>query len=108
MLYTNKHVRYSRPSATWWPYAFADDFGIEVNIGTQRETFFAGCFSHIYYSDIGDFRHKDMIYEIGGKNKSFKQIKDIPNSKLVIDTDYTSDNKKIPLWLFGMTTQGKQ
>ena len=89
-------------------HAFADDFGIEVNIDTQRETFFAGCFSHIYYSDIGDFRHKDMIYEIGGKNKSFKQIKNIPDSKLVIDTDYTSDNQKIPLWLFGMITQGKQ
>jgi hypothetical protein len=41
-------------------------------------------------------------------NKSFKPIKDIPDSKLVIDTDYTSDNQKIPLWLFGMITQGKQ
>jgi len=42
-----------------------------------------------------------MIFEIGGKNKNFKQIKDVKNSYLVIDTDYTTQKNKIPLWLFG-------
>ena len=83
-------------------YAHSDEFGVEVNTGTVRETFFASCFSNIYYSDIGDFRVKDNIFEIGGKNKTFKQIKDIQKSYLVIDTDYTTDSRKIPLWIFGM------
>ena len=96
-------------------YTFSQQFGIEPEIGTVRETFFANCFDTIYYSDIGDFRVKETIFEIGGKNKSFKhagakrlnpavkrgQIKDIPNSYLVIDTDYTAELNKIPLWLFG-------
>ena len=86
-------------------HAYADEFGVEVNIGTARETFFASCFSEIFYSDIGDFRIKDKIFEIGGRNKTFKQIKDIEDSYLVIDTDYTTENRKIPLWLFGLTTR---
>lgn len=83
-------------------YAYGDEFGVEVNIGTARETFFANCFSDIFYSDIGDFRVKDLIFEIGGKSKTFKQIKDVKNSFLVIDTDYTTESRKIPLWLFGL------
>lgn len=83
-------------------YTYADEFGIESEIGTVRETFFASCFETIYYSDIGDFRVGDIIFEIGGKNKSFKQIKNIEKSYVVIDTDYTMDNHKIPLWLFGL------
>ena len=82
-------------------YTFADEFGVEVDIGTVRETFFVSCFEHIYYSDIGDFIADDIIYEIGGKNKKFTQIKDIQNSFIVIDTDYSMEKNKIPLWLFG-------
>jgi hypothetical protein len=45
--------------------------------------------------------HHD-VFEIGGKNKTFKQIKELQNSYLVIDIDYTTDARKRPLWLFGM------
>ena len=83
-------------------YAYADDFGIEVEIGTVRETFFASVFENIYYSDIGDFRVDKYIFEIGGRNKSFKQIKDVKNSFVVVDTDYTMEENRIPLWLFGL------
>lgn len=82
-------------------YTFADEFGVEVDIGTVRETFFVSCFETIYYSDIGDFVADGVIYEIGGKNKSFSQVKDIPNSYVVIDTDYSMEKNKIPLWMFG-------
>jgi len=82
-------------------YTYADEFGIEVNIGTVRETFFTSMFDNVYYSEFGDFRIDDYTFEIGGKNKSFKQIKDIKNSFVVIDTDYTIEKNKIPLWLFG-------
>lgn len=89
-------------------HAYGDEFGVEVNIGTARETFFANCFSDIFYSDIGDFRVKDLIFEIGGKSKTFKQIKDVKNSFLVIDTDYTTESHKIPLWLFGLIKKTSQ
>jgi len=83
-------------------YTFADDFGIDVDIGTVRESFFVSCFDRVYYSDIGDFIIDEKIFEIGDKNKTLKQIKDIKDSFLVIDTDYTSNERKIPLWLFGL------
>ena len=37
---------------------------------------------------------------VGGKNKTFSQIKDVKNSYLALDIDFTSNDKKIPLWLF--------
>jgi len=83
-------------------YTYADEFGVEVDIGTARETFFVSCFKNIYYSDVGDFKVDDMIFEIGGKNKKFQQIKDVKNSYLAVDTDYTTQKNKIALWLFGL------
>jgi predicted AAA+ superfamily ATPase len=75
-------------------YTYANKLFLEPNIGVIRETFFANCFENIFYSNIGDF-------EVGGKNKNFKQIKDINNSYLAVDIDFSTNNKKIPLWLFG-------
>jgi hypothetical protein len=50
----------------------------------------------------GDFLVDDKyLFEIGGKNKSFKQIKDIENSFVVEDDIEIDFNNKIPLWLFG-------
>lgn len=83
-------------------YTFADEFGIEVETGTVRESFFVSCFDKVHYSDIGDFVVQDRIFEIGGKNKTLKQIKEVKNSFLVIDTDYTTDERQIVLWLFGL------
>ena len=39
--------------------------------------------------------------EIGGKNKSFKQIKNIENFFVVADDIEIGFQNKIPLWLFG-------
>jgi hypothetical protein len=74
---------------------------ISTDIGTIRETYFVNCFSDIYYSTIGDFKVDNIIFEVGGKNKSFDQIKDIKNSYLALDIDTTTSKYKIPLWLFG-------
>ncbi|MEA1920104.1 MAG: AAA family ATPase [Campylobacterota bacterium] len=82
-------------------HAYAKEFNLDVDEGTLRESYFASCFESIYYSDIGDFKVNDFIFEVGGKNKNFKQIKDIEKSYLVLDIDFTSNDKKIPLWLFG-------
>ena len=50
----------------------------------------------------GDFLVDDKyIFEIGGRNKRFKQIKDLPNSFIVADDIEIGFGNKIPLWLFG-------
>jgi predicted AAA+ superfamily ATPase len=81
-------------------YAYADKINLDLEIGVVRETFFVNCFKDIYYSDIGDFVVDGNIFEVGGKNKTFSQIKDVENSFLAIDIDFTSNAKKVPLWLF--------
>ena len=74
-------------------------------IGTIRETFFANQVSQkslLNISKQGDFTiDEKYIVEIGGKNKSFKQIKDLPNSFVVADEITQGKGNKIPLWLFG-------
>ena len=42
------------------------------------------------------------LFEVGGKNKGFKQIKGIEDSFVVSDGIDIGYGKKIPLWLFGM------
>ena len=74
-------------------------------IGTLREQFFVNqlYLQHtIHYSKIGDFLiDEKYIFEIGGKNKSFKQIEDVENSFVVADDIEIGFGNKIPLWLFG-------
>jgi len=73
--------------------------------GTHREIFFTNQLAqshNVYYSKIGDFLVDDKyIFEIGGRNKDFKQIKDIENSFVVADDIEVGFGYKIPLWLFG-------
>jgi len=75
------------------------------NTGTIRETFFINMLSILHKVSMpqkGDFYiDNKYTFEIGGKNKSFKQIKDINNSFLAIDDVETGIGNKIPLWLFG-------
>ncbi len=83
-------------------HAYANEYEIEVNPGTERETFFASCFKKVEYSDIGDFCVNEDIFEIGGKGKDFSQIKDASNGFIVPDTDTSVSKNKIPLWMFGL------
>jgi predicted AAA+ superfamily ATPase len=73
--------------------------------GTNREIFFTNQVAQnhtIHYSKIGDFLvNEKYIFEIGGKDKSFKQIKDIQNSFVVADDIEVGFSNKIPLYLFG-------
>ena len=74
-------------------------------VGTLRETFFAFAVSFeysIYYVDRGDFLvDETYTFEIGGKNKGFEQIKDVPNSYVLADDIEIGFGSKVPLWLFG-------
>ena len=75
------------------------------SIGTITETIFTTLLSTFHDIQIpkqGDFIIDDKyLFEIGGKNKSFKQIKDIENSFVVADDVEVGFRNKIPLWLFG-------
>jgi len=74
-------------------------------IGTIRETFFAnqlGALHDVAIPKEGDFFIDDKYtFEIGGKNKSFKQVKDIKDSFVVQDDIESGFVNKIPLYLFG-------
>jgi len=81
-----------------------DIFCQNSDIGTIRETFFISQirpFYNVYYVNKGDFKIDNYVFEIGGKNKSFNQIKDIKNSFVVADDIEVEFKNKIPLWLFG-------
>ncbi len=76
----------------------------EEKVGTKREVFFAQTlYNHNHaYPEKGDFLvDNKYIFEIGGKSKNFKQIKDIPNSFVLSDDIEVGFGNKIPLWVFG-------
>ena len=85
-----------------------------IDKGTQRETFFVNQIKSALYnkamlidenillSPYGDFKVLNTYtVEIGGKNKSFKQIENIKNSFVVADEIESGFANKIPLLLFG-------
>jgi hypothetical protein len=77
-----------------------------TNIGTIRETFFLSQFlqnkNSISLPTIGDFKIGNYTFEIGGKNKTNKQIEGLPNSFLVKDDIENAQLNQLPLWIFGM------
>lgn len=84
-------------------YALAPD---NVDIGSLRESFFMNQLSnakhHLSLSKTGDFFVDGRItFEIGGKNKTNKQIKNVSDAFIAMDQLETGINHKIPLWLFG-------
>ncbi|MDR0694028.1 MAG: AAA family ATPase [Prevotellaceae bacterium] len=80
--------------------------GSNVNIGCIRETFFANqlLVEHtVNTAKEGDFTiNNKFIFEIGGRNKTFTQIKNIKHSYIAADETEIGFGNKIPLWLFGM------
>lgn len=81
-------------------------YGNDCKVGTIRETFFANQLKIKHKLNIpkqGDFIVDDkFIFEVGGKNKGFDQIKDIENSYIATDEIEVGSGNKIPLWLFGL------
>ena len=80
--------------------------GSRENIGTVRECFFVNQITkgHTveYGKTSGDFLIDGRItVEVGGKDKSFEQIADIPDSYVFADEMEFPVGKKLPLWLAG-------
>lgn len=76
-----------------------------IEIGTVRETFFMNQLSQNYNVSLpqkGDFLvEQKYIFEVGGRKKTFEQIKDEENSYLAVDSIEIGHGNRIPLWLFG-------
>ena len=77
-------------------------------IGTVRETFFCNqlvAAGHkVEYGGLksGDFRiDNNVIVEVGGKDKGFRQIADEENAYVAADDIDSATTHKIPLWAFG-------
>ncbi|SFV56200.1 ATPase component BioM of energizing module of biotin ECF transporter [hydrothermal vent metagenome] len=80
-------------------------FTSKADIGTVRETFFMNQINKdfgLIAPKRGDFLvDEKFTFEIGGKNKSFKQIKDMECSFVASDEIERGFANRIPLWLFG-------
>lgn len=78
----------------------------KVDIGNKRETYFLnqmGVIGEVSAPLKGDFLvNGRYLFEVGGKNKTFAQIKDIPDSFLAVDETEVGHGNRIPLWMFGL------
>lgn len=79
----------------------------QLNSGTIRECFVVNQLSSShtieYGKDHGDFKvDGKFTFEVGGKDKSFQQIADIPNSYILADNIDFPIGKKLPIWLVGL------
>lgn len=86
--------------------AIIEEIGFESRIGTIREIFFIKMIENsgnkIFYSKTGDFEVNGTLFEIGGKNKDWKQLKGITENAFLVKDDILYGNKnEIPLYLFG-------
>jgi predicted AAA+ superfamily ATPase len=77
----------------------------QVNTGNIRETFWMNQLSQLHNVTLpqqGDFLiDNQYTFEIGGKSKSSKQVKEINDAYIVKDDIEIGSNGVIPLWLFG-------
>lgn len=86
-------------------YAVNNSIGKEADIGMIRELF---VLSHledsgykVFYTANGDMQCGKYTFEIGGKSKNKKQIKNIDNAYIVKDDSLIRTKEGIPLYLFG-------
>ncbi|MDA3797666.1 MAG: AAA family ATPase [Kiritimatiellae bacterium] len=85
----------------------SEEIGFNYQLGTIREIFFIKMIKNanlrIHFSKTGDFEVNNYLFEIGGKNKSKKQIaKNLDKAFLVKDDILYGSKHEIPLYLFGL------
>ncbi|MEX0724336.1 MAG: AAA family ATPase [Gracilimonas sp.] len=75
------------------------------DIGSIREAFVLNQLQNAGFEvalpEKGDFWVEDTVLEVGGKNKTNEQVKDLQNYRIAVDDIEVGFGKKIPLWLFG-------
>ena len=79
---------------------------VKVDKGNLRETFFFNQISAVSLAIMpqkGDFFvNGKYLFEVGGKGKTFDQIKDMPDSYLAVDDVECGHKNRIPVWMFGL------
>ena len=73
--------------------------------GNIRETFFFNQMrvkNDVYRSEKADFNINNISFEVGGKNKTHEQIKDLKNAYIVKDDIEYGYKNVLPLWAFGL------
>jgi len=89
---------------TNYAYALA---GTDTNIGSVRESFFMNQVrvrNDIQFGNEVDFLVSEKYrIEIGGKNKTKKQLSGLENAYTAVDNIEFGYGNQIPLWLFGFT-----
>ena len=78
----------------------------DPNAGSVRESFFLNQMENsgykCTYPEKGDFLAAGRyLFEVGGRKKSYAQIKDIEHSFLAVDGTEVGYGNRIPLWMFG-------
>lgn len=78
---------------------------VQTDIGNVRETFVFNQLSHnheVLFSEQSDFFvDQKYTFEVGGKNKKRKQIKDVSDSYILADNIEYGTERRIPIWLLG-------
>ena len=72
--------------------------------GTIRETMFLTWMKEkhsVSSSRISDFEIEGITFEVGGKNKKGKQLKEAATGYIVKDNIEYATGKNIPIWMFG-------
>jgi len=86
-------------------YALETQIGPDVEIGSIRELYFIQSIKNagleIFSCKQGDYQVNNVIFEIGGKNKTRAQIKNIEKAFLIKDDIYLASKREIPLLFFG-------
>lgn len=83
-------------------YAFASG---NADKGNLRETFFFNQMrvNHdVMSSKKGDFIIGDMTFEVGGRNKTQKQVRELDKAYIVKDDIEYGHGNVVPLWAFGL------
>jgi predicted AAA+ superfamily ATPase len=79
--------------------------GAEPDSGSMRETFFLSMLRSGYDVSVpqqGDFLvGGSTTFEVGGKNKGFRQVAGIADAWLALDGIEAGNGQTMPLWLFG-------
>ena len=76
-----------------------------ANIGNVRETFFFNQTRlnlEVVSSKVSDFQIGKYTFEVGGKKKGLKQVKDVENAYIVRDDTEYASGQFLPLWSFGL------
>jgi predicted AAA+ superfamily ATPase len=86
--------------------AIVTEIGHDYQVGTVRELFFIKMLKNagynVHYSKTGDFIVDDVIFEVGGKSKTRKQLKQTTQEAYLVKDDTLYGGKsEIPLHLFG-------